>query len=97
MGSIPGLSKWVKDPALPLAVVQITYTPWIQRYCGCGVGCQLQLQFTPSLGTSICYRYSPKKTEKKERKRLRLKIFLGKKCTLSIAKCLYHQQVHSCK
>ena len=30
----------------------------------CGAGQQLQLHLTPSLETSICRRYSPKKTNK---------------------------------
>ena len=35
-----------------------------QIWCcsGCGVSWQLQLQFNPSLGTSICCRCTPKKT-----------------------------------
>ena len=31
------------------------------RCCGCGIGRQLQLNWTPSLATSICYRYGGKK------------------------------------
>ena len=34
--------------------------------CGCGVGQQLQLQFDPSLGISICHRCGSKKKKEKE-------------------------------
>ena len=40
-GSIPGLTQWVKDSALPRAVVQITEVAQIWRCCGYGVGQQL--------------------------------------------------------
>ena len=35
--SIPGLSEWVKDPALPQAEVQDTEEAWVWDCCGCGV------------------------------------------------------------
>ena len=38
---IPGLSQWVKDPALPRAVVLVTDVAWILCCCGCCVGWQL--------------------------------------------------------
>ena len=37
-GPIPGLSQWVKDLALPQAVVQVADSAWISCCCGCGVG-----------------------------------------------------------
>ena len=46
-GTIPGLTHWVKDPALPWLVVQLADMVQIWHCCGCGVGQQLQLQFNP--------------------------------------------------
>ena len=40
-GSIPGLTQWVKDPALLADMARIP------RCCGCGVDLKLQLQFNP--------------------------------------------------
>ena len=41
VGSIPGLTHWVKDPALPWAVVQVADAAWILSCCGSGVGPRL--------------------------------------------------------
>ena len=40
---IPGLVQWVKDPALPWAVVQVADVAQIPSCCDCGVGQWLQL------------------------------------------------------
>ena len=42
-GSMPGLTQWVKDPALTWAVVWIADAAWILRGCGCGCGVGWQL------------------------------------------------------
>ena len=42
-GSIPVLTRWVKDPVLPSAVVWVTITAQIWCCCGYGVGQWLQL------------------------------------------------------
>ena len=65
MGSIPGLSQWVKDPVLPWAVVYIADSAQIPHCCACRVGRWLQLQFDPSLGISIYCGCGPKKTKNK--------------------------------
>ena len=59
-GLILGLTQWVKDPALPWAVVQVTDAAQIW-HC-------YSSNSTPSLRTSICRRYSPKQTKLKKRK-----------------------------
>ena len=48
-GSVPGLTQWVKDPALQWAVVGHRHadTAQMPRCCGSGVGQQLQLQLDP--------------------------------------------------
>ena len=44
---IAGLTQWVKDPAWPQTVAEVADVAGIQRFCGCGVGWQQQLQSDP--------------------------------------------------
>ena len=53
-GSIPSLAQWVKDPALQWAGVAVA------------VAGDYSSDSTPRLETSICHRFSPKKTKKKK-------------------------------
>ena len=50
VGSIPGLTQWVKDPILPQVSVYVTEMARIWHGCGCGIDQQLQLQFDPYPG-----------------------------------------------
>ena len=43
VGSVPGLSQWVKDPVLAQAAAEVADMARIWHCCGCGVGWQLQL------------------------------------------------------
>ena len=65
-GSIPGPTRWVQDPALPQAASQVTNPAQLPHCCGCGGGRQpaAALNLNPSLGTSICCEYGPKKKKK---------------------------------
>ena len=57
-GLIPGLSQWVKDPALLQDAAWLTDVARIWCRHGCAIGLQLQLGFNP---WSICCRCSYKK------------------------------------
>ena len=49
-------------------MVYITDVAQILYCCGCGIGGQPQLQFSPRLGTYICHKCGTKKQKKKEKK-----------------------------
>ena len=46
-GLTPGLTPWVEDVALPHVAAYVTDVAQILHCCGCGIGWQLQLQFSP--------------------------------------------------
>ena len=46
-GPIPDLAQWVKDPALPWAVVKVEDVARIPSCCGSGVGQRLRLRLDP--------------------------------------------------
>ena len=67
LGLNPGLARWVKDPALPRATVQVpdaTRIPALAQANG------YSSDGTPSLGTSICRGCGPKKTKRPKKKEL---------------------------
>ena len=61
VSSIPGFTQWVRDLALPWAVVYVTGKAWIPCHCGWSGGQQCSSNSTPSLGTSICHGCDPEK------------------------------------
>ena len=54
-GLIPGLARWVKDPALMKTGVYVADEAPVQPCCGCGIGA----------GPSTCCREGHKKKKKK--------------------------------
>ena len=62
-GSIPGLDQWLKDPALPRAVVQVADTARTWHCCLRGTDDSIcSYHYTLNLVTSICHLCSLLKT-----------------------------------
>ena len=66
-GLNPGLAQWVKDLALPLAVVYVTDMAQSRHCCGCDMAGAYSSDSAPSLGTSMCCECGPKKQKKKKK------------------------------
>ena len=68
--SIPGLAQWVKDPALLVSCWCRSKTQLRSRAAlALAQAAGYSSDQTPSLGTSICRGYSPRKDQKKKEKR----------------------------
>ena len=67
-GSIPGPAQWVKDPALPRAVVQVADAARIWHCCGCGIGRQMQPSFDTEAWEHPYGTGSGLKSKKKKKK-----------------------------
>ena len=63
LGSICGLTQWVKKLVLPQNAAQISCC------YGCGTGLSCSSDSTPGLGTSTCHRWGCKKKKKKKKKK----------------------------
>ena len=62
-GSIPGLTQWVRESGIAVSCGVGSGVAWLWcRLAG------LSSDSTPSLGTSICQGYGPKKQKKREKK-----------------------------
>ena len=59
-GLILGLTRWVKDPALPSAMIEVADVAWILHCCGCGVGRSYSSDSIPCLRTSMCHGCGPR-------------------------------------
>ena len=66
VGSIPGLSQWVKDPAL-------LWSCGVGQRHGSDLAGSNNSDPAPRLGTSICHGFSPKKTKAKKKKKKKKK------------------------
>ena len=70
-GSIPGLAPWVKDlnPRELCCRLQSRLRFCVAVAVVQAGSCSSSSYWTPSLGTSICYRCGPKKTKKEKKKK----------------------------
>ena len=69
-GSIPGLAQWVKDPASVSCGVGCRHSSDSALLWPVAVSCSSDL--TPSLGTSLCLKCSPKKNKKRKKKKRKI-------------------------
>ena len=67
-GSIPGLAQWMKDQALPELWCRSQTLLGSHLAEAVASSCSSDSALTPSLGTSICRKCSPKKQKTKQNK-----------------------------
>ena len=83
-GLIPGLAHWVKDSALPRAVVQVADVAWILRCCGSGIGLAATalirpLAQEPPYAMGVALEQAKRKKDKKKEKPMANIILTGEK------------------
>ena len=65
-GSMPGLSQWVKDPAIAVNCGEGGRRGSDPGLCAVIYAGSCSSDLTPSLGTSMCRRCGPKKTKRQK-------------------------------
>ena len=68
VGLTPGLTQWVKDPALPELWCRSQTQLGSDVSVAVAVAGSCSSDSTPSLGTSTCFRCSPKKTKDRKKR-----------------------------